>query len=224
MVNLTNMKSKREVRMKTKLLLLALVTVLMVGCDSEEGLKEQTQIQSKEQIQAQNENLEEWSAKLTADLDKRRSFISAVEGDFEGQFSVEQSSFSISMKIVPTIPDYDADRTRTLAELEYELQNLNLNIHVVQWNPDSNMSAVGCVIENVKPDLKKGILNIIASGCSNSYSLFLSDDSGSSDFGTMSTNIANLVRNGQIRFVQEFKGKLKSSTNGQTYEFNLNRI
>lgn len=209
--------------MKTNFLIAMVFSLLLVGCDSEEGLKEQTQIQSKEQIQAQNENLEEWSAKLSKDLEKRRSFINAVEGEFEGQFTVEQSSFSISVKIVPTIPDYDVDRTRTLAELEYELQNLNLNIHVVQWNPDSNMSAVGCVIENVKPDLKQGILNIISSGCSNSYGLFMSDDTGNANYNAMSANVANLIRNGQIRYVQSFKGKLKSSTNGQTYEFNLNR-
>ena len=106
-----------------KFYLLTFLLILLVGCDSEEGLKEQTQIQSKEQIQAQNENLEEWAAKLSADLEKRRSFINAVEGDFEGQFSVEQTNYSISLKVVPTIPDYDVDRTRTIAELEYELQN-----------------------------------------------------------------------------------------------------
>ena len=206
-----------------KFYLLTFLLILLVGCDSEEGLKEQTQIQSKEQIQAQNENLEEWAAKLSADLEKRRSFINAVEGEFEGQFAVEQTDYSISVKVVPTIPDYDVDRTRTIAELEYELQNLNLNVHVVQWNPSSNMSAVGCVIENVKPDLKKGTLNLISSACSNSYSLFMSDETGNSNYSAMSTNMATMIRNGQIRYVQTFKGKLKSSTNARTYEFNLER-
>lgn len=210
--------------MKTKLIVIMAISLLLIGCDSEEGLKEQTQIQSKEQIQAQNENLEVWSAKLEKDLEKRRSFINAVEGEFEGQFTVEQSTFSIGVKIVSTIPDYDVNRTRTLTELEYELQNLNLNIHIIQWNPDSNMSAVGCVIENVKPDLKKGILNFISSECSNSYSLFMSDGLDNGNMGTMSANVANLIRNGQLRFVDGFKGKLKSSTNAKTYEFTLNRI
>lgn len=207
-----------------KFLMLIVVAVSLVGCDGEEGLKEQTQIQSKEQIQAQNENLEEWSAKLSADLEKRRAFINAVEGEFEGEFSVEQTSYSISVKIVPTIPDYDVDRTRTLAELEYELQNLNLNIHIVQWNPNSNISAVGCIIEDIKPDLKKGILDIISSKCSNSYSLYLSDDSRDTNYSVLSTSMAELIRAGQVRYVQIFKGKLKSSTNAQNYEFTLNRI
>ena len=82
----------------------------------------------------------------------------------------------IRLLITPTIPDYDVDRTRTLAELEYELQNLNLNIQIMQWNPNSQLSAVGCVLQNIKPDLKKGIMNLISEGCSNTYQLFLSEE------------------------------------------------
>ena len=137
--------------MRTKLFLLLFMMLSFVGCsDGEEGLKEQTVIQSQEEINAQNQNIEEWAQKLQGDLDKRRAFISAVEGEFEGTFSVKESPYMIRVLISPTIPDYDVDRSRTLAELEYELQNLNLNIQIMQWNPDNQLSAVGCVLQDIK--------------------------------------------------------------------------
>jgi hypothetical protein len=211
--------------MKLQLLILSLLVVFVTGCsDGEEGLKEQTVIQTKEEINAQNQNLEVWAAKLTGDLDKRRAFISAVEGEFEGEFLVKESTYMIRLLITPTIPDYDVDRTRTLAELEYELQNLNLNIQIMQWNPNTQLSAVGCILENIKPDLKKGILNLISENCSNTYQLLLSEDVNDIDMYVASQNIASLIKEGRINYIQNFNGKLRSSTNAATYNFSLDRI
>ncbi len=217
--------------MKSKIILMAFMLLSLIACsDSEEGLKEQTVIQSKEEINAQNQNLEEWAEKLEIDLDKRRTFINAVEGEFEGQFSVKESTYMIRLLITPTIPDYDVDRTRTLAELEYELQNLNLNIQIMQWNPNSQLSAVGCVLQNVKPDLKKGIMNLISEGCSNTYQLFLSDEPSDvqnfddQEILIQSRDLANQIKDGAINYIQDFRGKLRSSTNAMIYNFSLSRI
>ncbi len=217
--------------MKIKTLILIFTMFSLVACsDSEEALKEQTGIQTKEEINAQNQNLQEWAQKLEVDLDKRRSFITAVEGEFEGSFSVKETAYMIRLLITPTIPDYDVDRTRTLAELEYELQNLNLNIQIMQWNPNSQLSAVGCVLQNIKPDLKKGIMNLISEGCTNTYQLFLSDEPNDGDDFTdediliQSRDLANQIKDGVINYVQDFKGKLRSSTNAMIYNFSLTRI
>jgi len=217
--------------MKIKLFLLMFIMLSVVACsDGEEGLKEQVGIQTKEEISAQNQNLQEWAEKLEVDLDKRRTFINAVEGEFEGSFSVKETNYMIRLLITPTIPDYDVDRTRTLAELEYELQNLNLNIQIIQWNPESQLSAVGCVLQNIKPDLKKGIMNLISEGCSNTYQLFLSDepndgeDIEDQDILMQSRDIASQIMNGAINYIQDFKGKLRSSTNAMIYNFSLTRI
>ncbi len=217
--------------MRTKLFLLLFMMLSFVGCsDGEEGLKEQTVIQSQEEINAQNQNIEEWAQKLQGDLDKRRAFISAVEGEFEGTFSVKESPYMIRVLISPTIPDYDVDRSRTLAELEYELQNLNLNIQIMQWNPDNQLSAVGCVLQDIKPDLKKGILNLISEGCSNTFQIFLSEEQGDEDeieeqdISIQSRNMADHIRNGTVDYVQDFKGKLRSSSNAMIYSFSLTRI
>ncbi len=217
--------------MKSKIILMAFMLLSLIACsDGEEGLKEQTGIQTKEEINAQNQNLQEWAEKLEVDLDKRRTFINAVEGEFEGQFSVKESTYMIRLLITPTIPDYDVDRTRTLAELEYELQNLNLNVQIMQWNPNSQLSSVGCVLQNIKPDLKKGIMNLISEGCSNTYQLFLSDtpDDGQNvedqDVMAQSHALANQIKDGFVNYIQEFKGKLRSSTNAMIYNFSLTRI
>lgn len=217
--------------MKSKLILMAFMLLSLIACgDGKEELKEQTGIQTEEEINAQNKNLQEWAEKLEVDLFKRRAFINAVEGEFEGVLAVKESTYLIRLLITPTIPDYDVDRTRTLAELEYELQNLNLNIQIMQWNPSSHLSAVGCVLQNIKPDLKKGILNLISEGCSNTYQLFLSQTSddrlkaGDQDAMEQSLFLANQIRNGFINHIQEFKGELRSSSNAKVFNFSLTRI
>lgn len=213
--------------MKTNILILSLLAAFVTGCgDGEEGLKTQTLIQTKEEINAQNQNIEVWSAKLGGDLKKRRAFIKAVEGEFEGEFLVKSSTYMIRLLITPTIPDYDVDRIRTLAELEYELQNLNLNIQIMQWNPNTQFSAVGCILEGIKPDLKNGILNLISENCSNTYQLFLSEGEveTEADARLGSQSMAALVREGRVNLIESFKGKLRSSTNANTYSFSLDRI
>jgi len=210
--------------MKSNLLILFLLAIALTSCgNGEDALKEQTNIQTQEAIKADNENREMWSARLAGDLSKRRSFISAIEGEFEGQFLVKESSYMIRLMITSTIPDYEINRTRTIAELEYELQNLNLNIQIMQWNPEAQRSAVGCVLENVKPDFKKGILNLISENCSNTYRMFLSNNDDEVNIKAESQNIANSIRDGKIDFVRSFKGILRSSTNAEIYNFSLSR-
>lgn len=221
---------KREVPMKTNVILTLMLALILLGCDNEEVLKEQTAIQATEQIEAQNRNTIEWSTRLASDLEKRRGFIDAVEGEFEGDVDLDPSisngvTYRIRLILTPTIPGYEVDRTKTLAELEYELQNLNLNVQVTQWNPELDLSAVGCIIENVKPDLVRGVINLVSENCNNSYQIFLSEGRGdASGFMAMGTYVASLVEEGGIDYIQSFNGKLRSSNNARMLTFNLDRI
>lgn len=210
--------------MKRNILSLILLVLFVTSCsDGEEGLKEQTLIQTSEEIRAQNENQEMWAAKLQSDLKGRRAFIDAIEGEFEGSFLLRNSNFKVRLVISPTIPGYTVDRARTLPELEYELQNLGINIHVVQWNPDTQLSGVSCVIEGVKPNVEKGLIDIITENCKkNTYKFFLADDlSSENDISIEGQNVANLIKNGQIKYVQALKGKLRS--NAKVYNLTLER-
>jgi hypothetical protein len=210
--------------MKVNLLFLTLIVLFTVSCsDGEEGLKEQTFIQTSEEIRAQNENQEMWAAKLSSDLKVRRTFIDAIEGEFEGKFELRNSNFKVRIVITPTIPGYEINRTRTLPELEYELQNLGINVHVVQWNPNSDLSGVSCILEDIKPNVDKGIIDLITENCKkNTYKFYLADDlTSENDASTDGQNVADLVREGKIKFVQVLKGKLRS--NAKVYNLTLER-
>ena len=203
-----------------------LIMVLFVGCSKgEDGFKQQTIIQTDEAIKAENRNKEEWAKKLGPDLKITRDFIDAVEGEYEGDFFVGEISYNIRLILSATIPAYDIERTRTISELEYEMQNLKLNVHVTQWNSETNLSSVGCVIEGISPDRENGILNLIRESCNNTYQLFLSEDKfEETDARTQSRAIADMLKTGQIQRVDHLKGKLRSSTNAKIYNFNLVRI
>lgn len=210
--------------MKWKILSLMLLVLFVTSCsDGEEGLKEQTVIQTSEEIRAQNENQERWAVKLETDLKSRRAFIDAIEGEFEGSFLLRNSNFKVRLVISPTIPGYTVNRSRTLPELEYELQNLGINVHVVQWNPETQLSGVSCVIEGIKPNVERGLIDLITENCKkNTYKFFLADDlSSESDIRTEGQNVANLIQNGQIKYVQALKGKLRS--NATVYNLILER-
>ena len=79
----------------------------------------------------------------------------------------------------------------------------------MQWNPNSQLSAVGCVLQNIKPDLKKGIMNLISEGCSNTYQLFLSEeDNADQDFVdqevmAQSRVLADQIKDGVINYINE---------------------
>ncbi|MCO4794752.1 MAG: hypothetical protein KC493_13620 [Bacteriovoracaceae bacterium] len=210
--------------MKIKNLFIMVIFILFASCsDGEKGLKEQSFIQTNEEIRAQNENQEVWAAKLSADLKVRRTFIDAIEGEFEGSFDLRSSSFKVRLVIIPTIPAYEVNRSRTLSELEYELQNLGINVHVIQWNPDTDLSGVSCILEGIKPNVGKGIIDLITENCKkNTYKFFLAEDlSSDSDIQTEGQNTAALVRSGQIKYVQALKGKLRS--NARVYNLTLER-
>lgn len=210
--------------MKRNILFLMLVVLFVTSCsDGEEGLKEQTLIQTSEEIRAQNENQEMWAAKLSTDLESRRAFIDAIEGEFEGSFLLRNSNFKVRLVISPTIPGYTVNRTRTLPELEYELQNLGINVHVVQWNPDTQLSGVSCVIEGIKPNVERGLIDLITENCKkNTYKFFLADDLDSEEeMSSEGQNVANLIKTGKIKYVQALKGKLRS--NAKVYNLVLER-
>lgn len=214
-----------------KFFLNSILCLCLLACSNgEQGLREQTIIQTKEEIDAQNKNLQEWSEKLELDLQKRRAFIGAVEGEFQGSFSVGDTIYSIRSYISPTIPDYEVDRTRSLEELEFELQNLNLNIQIIQWVPETQLAVGGCIFEEIKPDLRKGVVNLISENCSNTYQLYLSEklytetNYGPTPLEAHSARLAQKIKNGNFESVDRFEGKIRSSMSSRVIHFWMERI
>lgn len=105
-------------------------------------------------------------------LAKLQDFYEDNSGVYEGTMTRGADKFSIRITLSPSISRYSESRTRTLAEIEADLTALTFNAQIIQWIPPSKDS-VGCRINGVKPNTKKGTLFIISPDCPSAYSLNL---------------------------------------------------
>ena len=212
-----------------KNLIIILPCVLLLSCSKggDDRLAEQADIQAREQYQAQNENQKMWAEKMEEDLNKRKRFIQAIEGDFFGEVDVQNISFDINARFVSSIPIAFPSRVRTLDEINFELQNLKLNLFVKLENPRVPNSAVTCVVEGYRPDVNKGVINIITESCKNSFHLSISDSTLDvrSDEARLkdSRSLAAQVTSGSVSRVEKVQGVFESSTSNQKFKFQLRR-
>ena len=212
-----------------KNLIIILPCVLLLSCSKggDDRLAEQADIQAREQYQAQNENQKMWAEKMEEDLNKRKRFIQAIEGEFFGEVDVQNISFDINARFVSSIPIAFPSRVRTLDEIKFELQNLNLNLFVKLENPRVPNSAVTCVVEGYRPDVNKGVINIITESCKNSFHLSISDSTLDvrSDEARLkdSRSLAAQVTSGSVSRVEKVQGVFESSTSNQKFKFQLRR-
>ncbi len=105
-------------------------------------------------------------------LTKLQDFYEDNSGVYEGTMTRGSDVFTIRITLYPNIPRYSDSRVRTPAEVETDLTALAFNAQILQWIPPSKDS-VGCRINGLKPNTKKGTLNIISPDCPSSYSLVL---------------------------------------------------
>ncbi|MBX9766418.1 MAG: hypothetical protein K2X47_04025 [Bdellovibrionales bacterium] len=153
------------------------------------------------------------------DLGQRRKFYSALQGTYEGDLQMGKSQFRIKFNFVPSLPVYDARRNRTLEEVTNDLNNLHLNIQVVLWNPANELSAVGCRIQGIKPDLQKGLIQIASEACPNFYSIFVESSDPSVDRKALLLK----VEKGELSEFQLIKGEVHPTTNAASYKFQAQR-
>jgi hypothetical protein len=105
-------------------------------------------------------------------LAKLQDFYEDNSGIYEGTMIRGADKFAIRITLYPSIPRYADSRVRTPTEIETDLTALAYNAQILQWIPPSKDS-VGCRINGLKPNTKKGTLNIISPDCPSSYSLIL---------------------------------------------------
>jgi hypothetical protein len=106
---------------------------------------------------------------MEEDLMKRQSFYEAVKGTYEGKLEGTPKDFRIRITLVPSLPPYLPGRVRTEEEIRSDLEKLHFNIQVVQWDSQDELSAVGCLVQGVKPDLINGEIQIASESCPNLY-------------------------------------------------------
>ena len=217
------------------LTLLFLVTTIITGCSKggDKRLEEKADIQAQRDIQAINDNNNVIVEKLENDLNKRKQFIRSIQGEFEGKLTVEGTDYMMRLKITPTIPLEDNDRVRTIEEVNFEIQTLGMNINIKQWNPTVPLSAVTCTVQNYRPDIQKGLINIISENCKNLYEFYISDntlDILSLEVDVLRTEalkesrkLASKVSVQAITKIDFFVGLFESAVSAKSYKLKLER-
>ncbi len=215
------------------LALSAVVLVLISGCkgSSNEKIKEYTDIQSKvsseNEVKAENDNRARWSSAMETDLQRRQRFYQAMVGTYEGELKIGEEAFNIRITMVSSIPPYvPSDRVRLPEEVASDLNNLYLNIQVVQWNPRSKYGSVGCLVENVRPDINRGRLSVSSEACPNLYLFRISEEAGVFDViaDQSSAKLASAVVEGQVGSVDRLIGRMQPTTNSAVYEFTAMKV
>lgn len=205
---------------------LVLMTSIFISCSKsgDDALVKQADIQAQEGIRAQNQNQREWSDRMESDLNVRKKFIEAIEGNFYGEIKLLDINFLMNVQIIPSIPVEYPNRVRTFEEINFELQNLNLNIHIKLENPRVNNSAVSCVVTNYRPDVKNGLMTIISETCKNIFQFNLSDNQNSSmERGERSRRLSRDIRDGYMTRVEVLEGYLETSVSSVKHYFKLGR-
>lgn len=213
--------------MKKIILSLALVSLVACSKSGDERLAKQADIQVQEEIRAQNQNQRDWAERMEVDLNERKKFIEAIEGNFSGELDMLNMEFLMKVEFVPSIPIDYPNRVRTLEEINFELQNLSLNIHIKLENPRVPNSAVSCVVNNYRPDVKNGLINIISESCRNVFQFTISDNSNIPDSGEGrgrgARDLSRDIRNGNLTRVEFIEGHLETSVSSVKHFFRLSR-
>ncbi|MGE4234106.1 MAG: hypothetical protein AB7F43_12330 [Bacteriovoracia bacterium] len=212
-----------------------ILCILFVGCQGNERLSEKASIEGKAsadaQIAAENENQAKRSAEMESDLALRHNFYQAVKGTYEGGMVLEEAEttgkpddqkeeFKIRLLLVPSLPRYNAKRVRRLEEIASDLNTLSLNVQIIQWNPKNKLSAVGCRIENVRPDIVSGEINIASANCPNAFRLRLADTANLRNSETVALD----AKDGRISSVSDLEGEVLPSTNAAVYKLSAKRV
>lgn len=176
-------------------------------------------------ITAGNANLAAQAQLMEADLSTRHLFYQALKGTYEGSLSTDRGEFKIRITLVPSLPPIIFNRTRQLEEIASDLNNLFFHAQILQWNPASPQNAVGCRIENVKPDLIKGEISIASLNCPNLYQLRISDPAFANNSASQeSIATARAIREGKITELLEIRGEIHPTTNASIYTLSVKRF
>lgn len=205
--------------MKIICLLILLVTTISCGND-DKRLKEKTRMEGEALTGVENANLAAKAAAMEKDLARRHKFYQAIKGDYEGTISTSDGSYKVRITLSPSLAPMKFDRVRQLAEIETDLNNLMMNTMAKQWDPGSSYSPVSCIVSGIRPDIEKGEINIAKEGCSNFYSLKISDRGTNASAAT----IANNILSGYLNSVDTIEGKIQPATNATVYRFTANKV
>ncbi len=218
--------------MKKVIVLVALIMV-SVGCSKkgDDRLEERAEVEAQGEINAEEQRV----AKMVKDLKQQALFYESLYGEFEGNLEVGNQLFKLRINFTPNVPIYISDdRSLTVSEVEDYLINQSFNIHLLSWDPSNNLSASGCQVEGVKPNLSSGEIYVSSEECSNLYLIAINDSLVNSQQGYMdrykaavsgiSSELSEKILNGETEVVDEIVGQMYPTTTSAIYSFSLKRV
>ena len=216
--------------MKT-LLTLTLILGFVSCSKGDKRMKERASVEgqstSQSQIRVENENLRIKAEQMEKDLSKRHRFYQAVKGMYEGQISTSFGIYNIRITLSPSLAPFKQNRVRQLEEITSDLNNLAMNAQILQWDPKNEVTAIGCRVSGIRPDIEKGTLAISTESCPNLYSISITERSYT---GTMSENsamarqISQQLLNGDLTEVDSIIGTVQPSTNAAIFKFVADKV
>lgn len=213
-----------------KILFLLTIMVMFYSCSKggDSRLAEQEKIRAKEQVEAENDNLQIKAEAMEGDLDKRKNFFKAIKGKFEGDLTISHTDYVITVEIIPSLPIEFYSRVRTLEEINYEIQNLDLGLSIKVKNPRVINSSVSCMVSSYKStDLKAGLLNVLSESCKNILKMYLSIDLESreaSETKKRAKEIASELVSGEIRTIDYFDAIFEPKAGTDLHKVKLKRV
>lgn len=206
--------------MNSKIPLVLLTLFLGVSCSQgDQRLKEMARIEGDALRDVENGNLAQKAESMEKDLARRHRFYQAIKGVYEGSINSAAGDFNIRITLSPSLPPISTNRVRQLEEIASDLNNLMLNTQVVQWDPNSPESAVGCRVSNIRPSIEKGELVISSESCPNLYSIAIADRGEESSLG-----LAKSILFGNLSDVDSLRGQIQPSTNATIYRFTAFKV
>lgn len=201
----------------------------IAACDqksSTDGTRERATAEEEANMKVANENLAKKAEKMEKDLAARHRFYGALEGDYEGSLQANNENYKIKMTFAPSVPPYTGDRVRQLSEIENELNNLYFDIHVVQWHPSDESTAVGCRVGQVRPNMDRGTLVIASTGCPNLYKIYLSEEGipFSEENVAKAEATARKIKTQELLLVPYLVGTVQPSSVASKYSFTMQKI
>jgi pyruvoyl-dependent arginine decarboxylase (PvlArgDC) len=211
--------------MKTLLVLVFAWT--LTACDktgSTDGTKERATAQEEANKEVENRNLAEKAKKMEAELWRRNRFYVGLANDYTGDFKIKETNFKIKMTFNPTLNLVETDRVRTLQEIQEDINNLFLSAQVLISVP-KDQDSFGCIFEQAKVDLNRGVIQLVSNQCGNMYSIKFNDSSefNRPNIDKVSQSIAHELLEKKRNFVEFLSVDIRSRHTAKTFKVSLKK-
>lgn len=209
-----------------KYVFILLTALTLIACDKQssiDGTKDRAAAESEAGNKVDNENQANKATKMEADLALRHQVYTALEGVYQGSLTADSETYSIKMTLTRSIQPFTGDRVRQLSEIEADINNLFFYVQIVQWHPSDPSTAVGCRVSGIRPNISEGTIMIATEACPNLYSVYVTDpkQEASKDRITLAKELAQQVKDGELKQLLNLVGTIQPSSNASVYNFKM---